>query len=343
MTASDPPRLSAFSTGGASPAFATPLTNVHATGVGVRVRGGKVIPDEFVIKVYVFEKLKLGKETPDLMKSFGDIQVDVEPLPVQLASARTPRRLSRRESRAQAAPVVEIENRKRFRPIPGGVSISPLNARYVGTLGCFVKGVSAGAEQIFALSNNHVLADVNSLPIGTMIVQPGPEMGSTSQEDVFAALSSFLPVRFAATRFERLSNFFDAAIAQVSDLTKISRGSIFGVANYDPTLDAPLPGMEVTKSGRTTGVTDGIITAVHVNSVQINYGTQANPRIAVFDDTIEIVSEGDQPFSLPGDSGSVIVNKTNGRPVALLFAGDGRTTTACDMGGLCRQLQVVPV
>ena len=82
---------------------------------------------------------------------------------------------------------------------------------------------------------------------------------------------------------------------------------------------------------------------MHVNSVQINYGTQANPRIAVFDDTVEIVSEGDQPFSLPGDPGSVIVNKGNGRPVALLFAGDGRTTTACDMGGLCRQLQVVPV
>jgi len=150
-------------------------------------------------------------------------------------------------------------------------------------------------------------------------------------------------VRFAATRFERLINLFDAAIAQVSDLTQINRGAILGVADYDPTLDAPLPGMEVTKSGRTTGVTDGIITAIHVNSVQINYGTQANPRIAVFDDTIEIVSEGDQPFSLPGDSGSVIVNKSNGRPVALLFAGDGHTTTACDMGGLCRQLQVVPV
>ena len=175
-----PPRLSAFSIGGASPAFATPLTNVHATGVGVR--GGKVIRDEFVIKVYVFVKLDLGEETPDLMKSFGDIEVDVEPLPVQLASARTPRRLPRRRSRAEADSAPEIENRRRFRPIPGGVSVSPLNARYVGTLGCFVKGVSAGAEQIFALSNNHVLANVNDLPIGTLIVQPGPETGLTSHE-----------------------------------------------------------------------------------------------------------------------------------------------------------------
>jgi hypothetical protein len=48
--------------------------------------------------------------------------------------------------------------------------------------------------------------------------------------------------------------------------------------------------MPVTKSGRTTGVTTGVVTAVHVNPVQINYGTQANPRIAVFDDMVQIPS-----------------------------------------------------
>jgi hypothetical protein len=52
--------LSAVSTGGASSAFTTPLTNVHATGVGIRVRRGKILPDKFVIKVYVFEKLALS-------------------------------------------------------------------------------------------------------------------------------------------------------------------------------------------------------------------------------------------------------------------------------------------
>jgi hypothetical protein len=85
-----------------------------------------------------------------------------------------------------------------------------------------------------------------------------------------------------------------------------------------------------------------VITAIHVNTVQINYGTQANPRIAVFDDTITILGDDGQPFSLPGDSGSAIVSRDTGRPVALLFAGDGRSTTACDLGGLCRQFQVLP-
>ena len=86
-----------------------------------------------------------------------------------------------------------------------------------------------------------------------------------------------------------------------------------------------------------------MITAIHVNGIHVNYGTQANPRIAVFDDAIEIIGNAGQPFSLPGDSGSVILEAASGRPVALLFAGDGRTTDACDLAGVCRQFQVLPV
>jgi hypothetical protein len=101
--------------------------------------------------------------------------------------------------------------------------------------------------------------------------------------------------------------------------------------------------MRVTKSGRTTGVTTGVITATHVNGVHINYGTQTHPRIAIFNDTIEIVGDGGVPFSNPGDSGSLILDRASGRPVALLFAGDGRTTTACDIGGVCQEFQALPV
>src|SRR5262245_27341508 len=51
-------------------AFSTPLANVHATGVGIRVRRGQVVPDEFVLKVYVFTKLPLGDQTPALTRSY---------------------------------------------------------------------------------------------------------------------------------------------------------------------------------------------------------------------------------------------------------------------------------
>ena len=105
-----------------------------------------------------------------------------------------------------------------------------------------------------------------------------------------------------------------------------------------------VPGMRVIKSGRTTGLTTGIVTATRVNGTQVNYGTRIAPRIATFNDTIQIVSDVDgKPFSAPGDSGSVILDLETGRPVALLFAGDGRTTTACDIGGVCKQFQAFPI
>jgi len=59
--------MSAFTARGGVSAFSTPLSNVHATGVGIRVRGGKVVPDEFVLKVYVFDKADLGTATPALI------------------------------------------------------------------------------------------------------------------------------------------------------------------------------------------------------------------------------------------------------------------------------------
>jgi hypothetical protein len=118
---------------------------------------------------------------------------------------------------------------------------------------------------------------------------------------------------------------------------------MLNIANYTPQLLAPRPGMAVTKSGRTTGVTRGTIRAIRVRGVQVNYGTRQNPIIATFDNAITITSAGGQPFSNPGDSGSVILDQQTGRPVALLFAGDSSTTTACDLAAACNRFNVRPV
>ena len=334
--------MSAFAARGGVSAFSTPLSNVHATGVGIRVRGGQVVPDEFVLKVYVFDKADLGAQTPALMQTYGSIGVDVETLPIQQALAKTG--ASKATASAGVAPAAAPvpAQRRRHRPIVGGLSIAPLNEFFVGTLGCFLKRVAAGSEQFFALSNNHVLVDTNRLPIGTTIVQPGPEVEPTRPRDAFAALSAFIPIQFPASRLNPVANRFDAAIAVVADTTLIRTRSMFGINNYNPQLATAVPGMRVIKSGRTTGVTTGIVTAVNVDRVQVNYGTRTSPRIATFNDTIEITGDAG-PFSGPGDSGSVILHRDSGRPVALLFAGDGRTTTACDIGGVCRRFQALPV
>lgn len=338
--------MSAFAARGGVSAFSTPLSNVHATGVGIRVRNGQVVPDEFVLKVYVFDKADLGDTTPELMKSYGNVEVDVETLPIQQALAKPAKartKSSASGSAVQPATAGVPAQRRRHRPIVGGLSIAPVNESFVGTLGCFLRRVAAGSEQIFALSNNHVLADTNRLPIGTRIVQPGPEIEPTDPDDVFAALSAFIPIQFPTSRLSGVRNRFDAAIAVVADLSLVRTGRMFGINNYTPQLASAVPGMRVTKSGRTTGVTTGTVTAVDVDRVQVNYGTRTSPRIATFNDTIEIVGDNGRPFSAPGDSGSVILDRDTGRPVALLFAGDGRTTTACDLGGVCRRFQALPV
>ena len=331
--------ISAFAAREDTPAFATPLSNIHATGVGVRMKDRKMIKDDFTLKVYVFSKIDLKEKTPELTRRFNGIDVDVEALPVQLALLKR-KAVQSPKSAATTIP----QHRTKHRPIEGGISIAPINEPFAGTLGCFLQRITGGSKQIFALSNNHVMADVNRLPVGTSIVQPGPEVAQSAPEDVFAALSAFIPLQFPQTRLDPVINLFDAAIAIVSNETLIKKSAMFGISNYSPKVSVAVPGMRVIKSGRTTGVTTGIVSATRVNGVQVNYGSGNSPVIATFNDTITIVSDDpDKPFSLPGDSGSVILDQETGQPVALLFAGDGVTTTACDLGGVCKQFQAFPV
>src|SRR5207253_5025804 len=154
--------MNAFAATGGSP-FTTPLSNVHATGVGIRVKGGKPQIGEFVLKVYVYDKIDLGKAAPALTKNdFQGVEIDVEPLPIQLALAAAQKAKARSSKKSGAGASSGVPpQRRRVRPIVGGIPIAPVNEHFVGTLGCFLRRVSGGTEQIFALSNNHVLADTN--------------------------------------------------------------------------------------------------------------------------------------------------------------------------------------
>ncbi len=314
----------------------TPFRNVHATGVGVRGSADTHGPDDFVIKVYMFDKEDIQGATaePLLSNALQGVEIDVEHLPVQVAFARA-RKPKPTKPAAAGSPA---HHQARHRPVPGGVEIGPLGGSFVGTLGCFVRRGPGVDGPLFVLSNNHVLSDVNQFPLGTQFTQPF----SASPADVVAALSDFEPIRFPSPGSQP-RNVIDAAIAGVTDETQAALGKMLNIANYTPTLLAPRPGMAVTKAGRTTGVTSGTIRAIRVRGVQVNYGTRQNPIIATFDNAITITGARGAPFSNPGDSGSVILDKPSGRPVALLFAGDGATTTACDIAAACARFNVRPV
>jgi hypothetical protein len=315
----------------------SPLRNVHATGVGVPSNVDRPGSTSFVIKVYVFDEadVEAALNEPLLSSLFEGVEIDVEALPVQVAFAKGKTKKAKGRPAAAGTPA---QHQKHYRPVPAGVEIGPLGGNFVGTLGCFVRRGPGDSGPLFVLSNNHVLADVNRFALGTQFTQPF----SANPADVIAALSDFEPILFPSPGSQP-RNVIDAAIAGVTNPAQVRLGYMLNIANYAPQLLAPRPGMAVTKAGRTTGVTNGTIRAIRVRGIQVNYGTRQNPIIATFDNAITITGPAGTSFSNPGDSGSVILDKTSGRPVALLFAGNGMTTTACDLAAACARFSVHPV
>jgi hypothetical protein len=195
------------------------------------------------------------------------------------------------------------------RPVPCGVSVGHYQTT-TGTLGCLVRH-SNGRDYI--LSNNHVLANSNSAGQGDPIYQPGPYDGGGSSSTI-ASLSSWAPLVGG-------TNFVDAALAEPHAGSVrpeiLDIGPLRGVG--DPVLDSP-----VRKSGRTTGLTEGILRFTGAY-LQVNYGILGNLG---FDDQMVIESaSASAPFSSGGDSGSIIVDDA-GSAVGLLFAGSDTFTLA---------------
>ena len=228
-----------------------------------------------------------------------------------------------------------VSRTKRMRPAPGGVSIA--HARVTaGTLGSLVRRREDGRPVI--LSNNHVLANSNDASRGDAILQPGPYDGGTSRDRI-AALEAFVPVAFTNPEpgpFARLlerglgpllaraglglrrlpsakSNVVDGAFA-VPDREDDVAPDILEIGRPAGTAAADL-GTRLRKSGRTTALTSGKVTALDA-SVEVDYGG----KTAVFREQIvgDLGSKG-------GDSGSLVVDADR-RAVGLLFAG-GLTTT----------------
>ncbi len=214
-------------------------------------------------------------------------------------------------------------HRMRLRPAPGGISVGHFRIT-AGTLGGLARGRTAPRiNRLMILSNNHVLANSNAAAIGDCVAQPGPIDGGRCPADQVAVLERFVPINFAGG-----ANVVDCATAWAwpdrvrRELMYIS-GGVTRLFRVGATPVAAARGMLVGKSGRTTQLTRGTITAVGV-AINVNYGG----RIARFVDQIAIrAAAGD--FSRGGDSGSLIWTwDTRRAPVGLLFAGGGGTTFA---------------
>lgn len=213
-------------------------------------------------------------------------------------------------------------NVKRIRPAPGGISSGHFKIT-AGTLGCLATGLSApNNSRLLALSNNHVFANSNAASLGDCICQPGPYDGGKCPQDQIAILNSFVPINFSGG-----INYVDAATGwcwpdRVRKELMYMSGTTPVYFRVGSVPVAPVVGMTVGKTGRTTQLKQGRITAINV-TVNVNYG---GGKVAHFRDQIAIVGNGAQ-FSAGGDSGSLIWQWAGALPpVGLLFAGGGGTT-----------------
>jgi len=220
-----------------------------------------------------------------------------------------------------------LPHKGRYRPAPGGVSIGHFKIT-AGTLGCLVRK----GRTLFVLSNNHVLANTNSANIGDPILQPGPADGGIVPRDVIAKLSAFIPINFGGA-----VNKVDCAIGQTSPTLVTPLNKCFGKISASP-LPCRL-NLLVKKCGRTTQFTRGRITDCNA-TVRVNYGTAG---AALFQNQIIIQSVTPNPFSMGGDSGSLITTDVGNRPVGLLFAGSPTHTIANPISAVLAALGVAIV
>ncbi|HEV3051738.1 MAG TPA: hypothetical protein VGX50_15640 [Longimicrobium sp.] len=291
-----------------------PESNVVGVGMGEKYAGDQ--PTGVLgLKFLVVRKYPEGQLSSDelLPKSIDGLPVDVEEVGVL-----------RRQRAAAPAPTAALPNpRIRMRPARPGASIGFVSPtiRMAGTFGALV----TDGTDFYVLSNSHVIADEGRLPEGTRIVQPGTLDGGTAS-DAIGELTRAVPFRTSG-------NVVDAAIARVQRRADVSRevlhiGAPAGVARA--AMD-----MAVHKFGRTTSYTVGRVTSVETD-VKVEYDT----GVFRFDDQIIIVGRGGRPFSAPGDSGSLILERGTNLAVGLLFAGSSSHTVANHLTVVLRKLRV---
>jgi hypothetical protein len=208
-----------------------------------------------------------------------------------------------------------------------GGNINDVTRRFCcsGTLGALVSDGSA----LYVLSNNHVLGRSGKAAAGEDVSQPGLIDNNCRPGTLVADLAAVAPLG---------PSNVDAAIAQLRTGTMDPSGTIMDIGVPGSTVTTATVGMGVSKSGRTTGRTNGTVGSINTNvSVQYQQSCGSGKKFVVsYTNQIVINSS---TFSAGGDSGSLIVtNNAAHNPVGLLFAGSSTTTIANPIGQVLNQL-----
>ncbi|MEM2281278.1 MAG: hypothetical protein QXZ68_04745 [Candidatus Bathyarchaeia archaeon] len=274
------------------------LANVTGVGIGYKkVKGVKT--DILSIVVFVRKKLPLNQLAPKDIVPPTVEGVPTDVVEAEFVTMQLPPRTSK------------------IRPAIGGISVG----HYLITAGTITDILTDYlSKQKVVASNNHVLA--NCAPYGRAekgdrIYQPGPYDGGTVN-DTIATLERWKPL---GSR-----NVVDGAIGMPLNQNDVSPNHYdFGVVSGP--YFTPAIGIHVQKGGRTTGLTEGIVSVINATVAVGGYGMGGT---LYFDH--QIIIESETVFIQGGDSGSLLVEKNSKRPCGVCFAGtsDGRLAVAND-------------
>lgn len=282
--------------------------NVSCVDVGLPAEPGDGDPWELRIRVHVHRKLGgLALEQAVTAGRTRLLPDEVDGIPVDvLEGTYRPHLFGLRSPIRQ--PVLGQSGR--MDPMRGGASISDEHHAVAGTLGGKVIDEETGAEMI--LSNWHVLVGDWSTRPGQRIYQPGRLDGGAAADTV------------ALLTRDGMSVGLDGAVATLTGSRPLVNdqrglGQVTGIEHA-------VLGMDVAKSGRTSGVTYGRVTGVE-GTARIRYGYL--DRIIRKVATIDQVGAGE--VSRPGDSGALWLRRETNTAVALHFAGSDTPERALGM------------
>src|SRR5574339_102601 len=298
---------------------------MEALKVFVRTQGSDYLKDPNITSVGIGYKNKDGKPTKELAVQFTvgrKVQPeDLErlgtksiPESFEINGVKVPTDVIQRKYTTEYRLVPEAQTndrKKRLNPVLPGSSVAHVKET-AGTLGCIVYDRSNGTP--YVLSNWHVLNGPEG-SIGDEIVQPGP----------------FDDNRIHVNRLGKLVRSHVGQAGDCAVATIEGRGfnnEIMDLGIVVESLGEPDLGDKVVKSGRTTGVTHGIVSRIHTIA-KIDYGGSIGEKeVGGFEIGVDPANMPDNgEVSMGGDSGSVWLFKSNnGQPTNIMaglhFAGE---------------------
>lgn len=172
--------------------------------------------------------------------------------------------------------------------IYNGMQICRQGALEAGTLGGFF---TFGGKDIFAISNNHVIADLNNCSVGDPIFKAGSEVQ-------IGTLQYWIKLNYK-------KNYLDVALFKILPEVK-PWWKLPGAKIYPDSIEEGVEGQTVYMVKNDGSIKKGEISTLFIDEEIIFTHSGKN---FPFTGLTEIKPLGGKPFSIPGESGSLVFNE----------------------------------